>query len=100
MMQQDNGEAFNDGGFESRSSEPCYLYEFEPAGARHGQSDGEEPAAETGAGAPSEAQCEAAVPAKAPDAALTAPAGADLAPEQTAPDVSAATPDFARRYRP
>ena len=33
MMAADNGEAFNDGGSESRSSEPCYLYEFE-AGRR------------------------------------------------------------------
>ena len=33
MMAKDIGEAFNDGGSESRSSEPCYLYEFELAGA-------------------------------------------------------------------
>jgi hypothetical protein len=65
MMQQDNGEAFHDGGSESRSSEPCYLHEFEPADGRPGASDHQEPAAEAGTGAPSEAEREAAVSAEA-----------------------------------
>lgn len=84
LMQQDNGEAFNDGGFESRSSEPCYLYEFEAVGARHGQSDREKPSAEAGTDAPSETQCPAAVPAEAPDAPLNASPGSGSAPEQAA----------------
>jgi hypothetical protein len=65
MMQQDNGEAFDDGGSESRSSEPCYRHEFEPADGRLGASDRQEPAAEAGPGAPSEAEREAAVSAEA-----------------------------------
>lgn len=77
MMAQDIGEAFNDGGSESRSSEPCTLHEFEPAGARHGASDRQEPAAEAGADAASETQRQAAVPAEAPGLIALAEAGAE-----------------------
>ncbi len=78
MMAKDIGEAFNDGGSESRSSEPCYLHEFEPAGAQPGTSGGEEPAAEAGSDAASETQCEAAVPSEAPAAPLSEMAAAEM----------------------
>lgn len=93
LMQQDNGEAFNDGGFESRSSEPCYLHEFEPVGARHGQSDREKPSAEAGTDAPSETQRPAAVPAEVSDARLNASPDTRSAPEQAAKAASETLPD-------
>ena len=77
MMAQDIGEAFNDGGSESRSSEPCYLNEFELAGAQFGASDRQEPAAETGADNPSETEREAALSAEAEALIALAQSGAE-----------------------
>ncbi len=65
MMAQDIGEAFDDGGSESRSSEPCYLNEFELAGTQRGASDRQEPAAESGSDPASETERQAALSAEA-----------------------------------
>ncbi len=92
MMAQDIGEAFNDGGSESRSSEPCYLHEFELAGAQHGASDRQEPAAEAGADAASETQSQAAVSAEAE--ALIAPAEAGAEPLAVVEDANVSTVAF------
>ena len=77
MMAQDIGEAFDDGGSESRSSEPCYLNEFELAGAQLGTSDRQEPAAESGSDTASETERQAALSAETEALIALAETGAE-----------------------
>ena len=76
-MAQDIGEAFNDGGSESRSSEPCYLNERELAAAQPAASDHQEPAAEGRAEAASETERQAAASAEAEALIASAETGSE-----------------------
>lgn len=86
MTAQDIGEAFNDGGSESRSSEPCYLHEFELAGAQRGAFEHQQPAGKAGADAASETERQAAPAAEAEVLTALAEAGSQGAGDIEAED--------------
>ncbi len=82
-MAQDIGEAFNDGGSESRSSEPCYAAEFAPAAEEPAAPSHPEPTVEAEAGIAPEATGEAAI---APETESVAGIEARPAPVEEQPE--------------
>jgi hypothetical protein len=87
---QDKGEAFDDGGSERRSSEPCYAGEFEQSAFFSATPADHEPAGDETIGQTAEAQGETAIPAETKAVtetepgteAVSAPAAAETSPER------------------